>query len=438
MNTKELQKEIEKLKRANEELAFLNDLSRSVSLTFEFEEIIRAVIGKSIRAVDAEQGSIVLVEDEGATPETLVRSMISLGGIEPYGLDRAFVGWMVLNKKPLILIDPRTDKRLKGVRWDETIRSVACVPLVIQTRLIGILTVFNKKDVGGFTEDDLRLLTIIAGYSAQIVENARLHGVEQLHEELKATQTQLIQSKKMAALGALVAGLVHEINTPVGTIKSANDVSARCIGKIENLLSAGDDHGEIVEKIATYLKTLQKDTDVIAVANDRISKIITGLKSFAQLDATEVREFDLHEGLESTLTLLEQELGERIDVVKTYGEIPWVTGSPAEINQVFMHLLTNAIQVIDGRGTITIRTSIDGDFVKVQIADTGPGIPEKKVSRLFDPVFSKKGPRVKAGLGLFTCSNIVEKHGGRIEVESAVGKGAVFTVVLPVKPTDQS
>jgi len=433
MATDELKLEIEKLRRANEELAFLNDLSESIGLTFDFEDIIRTIIKKSIREVKAEQGSIVLVDDEELGSETLVRSIATLGGARTFSLDQVLIGWMVINKKPLNLSDPQQDVRFKGFRWDESIRSIACVPLLIKSALIGVLTVFNKQDGAAFTENDLRLLTIIATHSAQMVENARLYGVEQLHEELKATQTQLIQSKKMASLGALVAGLVHELNTPIGAIRSANDVSARCVRKTRDILTSRQDIGA-AEKLDSYLGTLENDNRVIADASGRISTIINSLKSFAQLDAADFQEFDLHEGIDCTLTLLEHDLGDRIDVVRQYGTIPRATCNPAEINQVFMHLLTNAIHAIEGSGQITIRTGAAAGTIHIHIADTGTGIPERQMRQLFEPVFSQKGPRVKAGLGLFICSNIIEKHGGRIEVDSDVGTGSTFTVILPVEP----
>jgi signal transduction histidine kinase len=434
MPESELRREIEHLRRANDELSFLNDLSQSIGLSFDSEEVMRTIIKKSIRTVGADQGTVVLVDEEGGSdPDTLVRSVVTLRGKTTYSLDQMLIGWMVINRTVLNLTDPRSDSRFLGVDWDESIRSVVCVPLLLKSSLIGILSVFNKRGAPSFTQDDLRLLTIIAGQSAQVIENARLYGVEELHEQLKSAQTELVQSKKMAALGALVAGLVHEMNTPLGAMNSAKDLSVRCLDKIAGIIESGDVGDEIRGQIQPYLSTLEKDYMVIEEAAERIGRIVNSLKSFARLDEAQIQKVDLHEGLESALTLIEPVLSERIHIEKEYGDIPRVSCHAAEINQVFMHLLTNAAQAIGAGGTITIRTRAVDDNVRVEIADTGPGISESQMRRLFDPTFSKKGTRVKAGLGLFTCSNIVGKHSGEIAVHSEMGQGSTFAVVLPTR-----
>jgi len=139
----------------------------------------------------------------------------------------------------------------------------------------------------------------------------------------------------------------------------------------------------------------------------------------------------LHEGLDATLTLLEHEMINQIEVIKEYGDIPVVLCYPGEINQVFMHLLANAAQSIQDTGVITIRTFTDTNYVKVQIQDTGVGIPSEYLKTLFEPSFTKQGERVKAGLGLFTCYHIIEKHHGNITIASEVDKGTTVTVSLP-------
>jgi signal transduction histidine kinase len=299
--------------------------------------------------------------------------------------------------------------------------------------LIGVLSVFNKQDEPSFTDDDVRLLTIISSQSAQIIENARLNAVEVLHEQLKMTQAQLVQSKKMAALGALVAGMVHEMNTPLGAMNSARDVSVGCLARIATIIESSEIDGENRAQLERYLDAMAQDNELIDNASERIQRILNSLRSFARLDEASLQKADLHEGLESTLTLLEHELSDRIRVVKDFGEIPHVACNAAEINQVFMHILSNAVRAISDTGTITVRTRAVQDNVQIEIADTGVGIPRKQMGHLFDPIFSKKGARVKAGLGLFTSSHIAEKHGGHIQAESEVGKGSILTVVLPVE-----
>ena len=430
MDSNQLQLEVQRLRRANEELSFLNNLSLTIGLSFSFEEVLKTIIGEAIRVVRAEQGAIVLFkEQEKNKATTIARSIVSSVDDAAFNVNEMLVGWMLNYQEPLVLENPAEDDRFKAGTWHRGVRCLASVPLVTKSHLSGMIAVFNKRDKAQFGDDDVRLLTIIAGQSAQIVESARLHGVEELHEQLKNTQAQLVQSKKMAALGALVAGLVHELNTPVGTLKSAADVTTRCADKMINALA---DEESIVQRIDRYKTTLKSSRDAIESAAARLERILNSLKSFTRLDRTRIEDFDLRQGLESTLTLLEHECADRIVVVKRYGQLPLVRCNAAEVNQVFMNLLRNAMEAIEDKGVITVTTRSDGEAVFVEITDTGRGIPDHQLSRLFDPVFTREGQRMKAGLGLFTCSNIIEKHGGCIDARSKPGEGSAFTVVLPI------
>ncbi|UCH84317.1 MAG: carboxymuconolactone decarboxylase family protein [Candidatus Latescibacterota bacterium] len=259
--------------------------------------------------------------------------------------------------------------------------------------------------------------------------------LQQLLEELERTQAQLVQSEKMAALGKLVAGVVHEMNSPVGAINSANDIINRSVAKFVDAMEADSsrDDRKISRRIDSSLKALRESRAISVAANDRIRKIIDSLKGFAHLDEAAYKKVDLHEGLDNTITLLEHRFHDRVQVVKDFGDVPEVTCNPGEVNQVFMNLLTNADEAIKTTGTITIRTFERNGNAHIQIIDTGVGITPGRLERLFDPGFVRKGARMKAGLGLFTSASIVQKHQGRIEVDSKVGQGSTFTVILPVE-----
>jgi phosphoserine phosphatase RsbU/P len=186
----ELQKENDRLKRAIEELSVLNELARDIGASINSKKIMQRVINRSLRSVNAEQGNITLVgEDNKDLHKTLVRDMVSSNQHHPYHIDHALLGWMHMNKKILSLADARNDRRFAGVHWDEDIHSVLCVPLLSKNKLIGILTAINKRDEDSFNLDDERLLAIIAGQSAQVIENARLCEEEQkyikVQEELR-------------------------------------------------------------------------------------------------------------------------------------------------------------------------------------------------------------------------------------------------------------
>jgi sigma-B regulation protein RsbU (phosphoserine phosphatase) len=171
-----LREENHQLKRAVEELSILNDLSRAIGASIDSQDIIQKIVDRSMRAVQAEQTVVTLVDRDANQPmKTLVRAMTSSAEHPHYHLNENLLGWMHLYKKPLLTNDPKDDERFRGLKWDETIHSILCVPLMVKSELIGVITSYNKKDTDGFTQEDQRLLAIIAGQSAQIIENARLY-----------------------------------------------------------------------------------------------------------------------------------------------------------------------------------------------------------------------------------------------------------------------
>ncbi len=175
VDTRSLEQENERLKRAVEELSILNDLAVAVGTSADPQEMVHKLVDRLMRAVKAEQASVTLAERKVQnTAKTQVRVMASSVEIPHYHMDHGFLGWMELNKKPLMINDPKNDDRFKGIEWDETIHSVMCVPLLVKSEMVGALTVYNKRGKGSFTEEDQRLLLIIAAQSAQIMDNARL------------------------------------------------------------------------------------------------------------------------------------------------------------------------------------------------------------------------------------------------------------------------
>ena len=228
--------------------------------------------------------------------------------------------------------------------------------------------------------------------------------------------------------------MAHEINTPIGAVNSAADVSERCIDRMMGVLKASAAWGEFEAngRFQQAAKLLADNTRLIVTAGERIATIVRSLRSFARLDEAEFQKADLREGLDSTLTLVHHELKNRVEVTRDYADIPPIDCYPNQLNQVFMNLLINAAHAIEGRGTITVRTYPEAENVCVQIADTGKGIPPEHLDRVYDPGFTTKGVGVGTGLGLSITYNIVQRHNGRIEVESTPGEGTVFTISLPI------
>ncbi len=261
--------------------------------------------------------------------------------------------------------------------------------------------------------------------------------LKHLLDELQRTQTQLVQAEKMAALGKLVAGVAHEMNSPIGASTSSIDISKRCIAKIMDMVEACNSLEELKsgDRLEKLLGSLLTNNDVVSKANERISKIIKSLRSFSNLDEAVFQRADIHEGLDSTITLLETELDGKIRIIKQYGELQPIACYPGELNQVFLNLLTNSVEAIsrtDSEGEIIVQTCLEDKHVCIKISDCGIGISAEKIKTLFDLGFTQNRTRVKAGMGLFISQNIIQKHKGKMTVESKVNKGTTFTIVLPL------
>lgn len=256
----------------------------------------------------------------------------------------------------------------------------------------------------------------------------------QTADQLRETQNRLVVQDKMAALGSLVAGVTHEINTPLGAIKSMHDSLVRAVEKLKTgLTTARSREAAEHRTIEVAFKVIADANQVIAAGVERVGNIVRSLQDFSRLDEAEFQVADLHEGIDSTLALLQFQMGEGIEVIREYGDIEPIFCSPGQLNQVFLHLLKNAIQAIEDTGKISIATSRGEDEVYVRISDTGSGISPERLERIFDVGFSAADSRVKMEFGWFTAHNIIQKHQGEIRIQSAVDSGTEVTIRLPVK-----
>lgn len=279
------------------------------------------------------------------------------------------------------------------------------------------------------------------------VKNKELN---KLLTDLKEAQQQLIMSEKMASLGQLTAGVAHEINNPINFV-SANikplkeDLTEliECINKYDQIIKEND-----LKPLFQSVQQFKNDTDLsytlqeiqdllrgIEEGASRTTEIVKGLRNFSRLDQNVVKETDLNEGIESTLTLLHSMYKDKVEVIKDYGNIPQVTCLASQINQVFMNILSNAIQAIEEKGKVFIKTWQDDKLVKIKITDTGNGMNEITKQKIFDPFFTTKEVGKGTGLGLSISYGIIKKHEGQIEVSSEIGKGTSFIISLPIKAT---
>lgn len=228
--------------------------------------------------------------------------------------------------------------------------------------------------------------------------------------------------------------MAHEVNSPIGAVHSAADVTRRCIERIKEILKSSENLQELKssEQLEKSLRILTDNNHVTTTASERITNIVRSLKIFARLDEADYQEANLHDGLDTTLTLLDHEIKDRIIVSRDYGDIPNIGCYPNQLNQVFMNILMNAVQAIENEGRITIKTALENGKVTVEFSDTGRGIPSENMAKVFDPGFTTKGVGVGTGLGLSISHNIIQKHNGHIRVESEEGKGTTFTILLPI------
>ncbi len=310
--------------------------------------------------------------------------------------------------------------------------------LLTVVSIVGFFVLWHRIRVRNIETHRKELEVQVAKRTREIADKNRQ--LESAFQDLKDTQAQLAQAEKMASLGNLAAGIAHEINSPVGAVKSAANTSQRSIEKVIEALEGSNDlektRGDRNFRMA--LEILKTNSDIIVMGSERINRIIHSLRNFARLEEADFQEADIHEGIESTLTLLHHQLKNRIKVVRQFGSIPKIQCYPNQLNQVFMNMLVNASQAIEHLGTITIRTSVDDGRVVVGISDDGTGIKRENLKRIFDPGFTTKGVGVGTGLGLSISYNIIKNHNGEIRVESEPGKGTAFTITLPIKQEGHS
>ncbi|MCB2211433.1 HAMP domain-containing histidine kinase [bacterium] len=251
---------------------------------------------------------------------------------------------------------------------------------------------------------------------------------------LRDAQARLVQSEKIASLAHLVAGVAHEFNTPLGAVKSSTKTVQVASASLDTLLEQPDSE-ENRKKAARILKSIQSAVKVVQTGSNRIATMVNRLKSFAHLDEPEIQTFDLHQGLEDSITMLSRGWEDRITIEKQFGELPRILGFPVLVNQVFFNTLTNAIESIKGEGFIRIETGVEDGHAVVRFNDNGSGIAEEHLAHIYDPGFTTKGPGVGMGLGLAIAHNVMEQHQGEIEIHSTRGEGTTLILSFPLDLT---
>ncbi len=301
------------------------------------------------------------------------------------------------------------------------------------------------------------VLDLLSALSRRVDDDTRQ--LRSAFRELKASQTQLVQSEKMASLGQMVAGVAHEINTPLGYVRNNLEMiqdiferSAHALRTHERLTSSlldeSLDEALLTQQLADCREAMTAlgDTDVLDDARtlcadslhgvDSIRDLVVNLRNFSRLDQARVAEISLNDCIDQTLVIVNNVLKTRVQIIKRYGEIPKVRCSPSQINQVLMNLITNAAQAIEhDDGKLLLKTEADGERVRIHVQDNGKGIAPEHLKQIFDPFFTTKPVGQGTGLGLSIAFKIVQAHGGDLRVVSEPGRGTKFVISLPLTAT---
>jgi two-component system NtrC family sensor kinase len=264
--------------------------------------------------------------------------------------------------------------------------------------------------------------------------------------QLQRLQAQIVHSEKMASLGQLAAGIAHELNNPVGFVYGNMDILNQYVGGLIKLLNYYDEANlpedtasgaALIKEQIDYEASLEDLSSIICDCRDgaeRIRDIVQNLRTFSRLDEAELKKTDIHEGIDSSIRLLSRHFSaDNIKLIRDYGKLPPMDAFAGQLNQVWMNLLVNAAQAVSGGGgEVRITTRADGESAIIAVSDTGCGIAPEHLNRIFDPFYTTKPVGEGTGLGLSISFGIVERHGGKITVNTVLNEGTTFTVTLPV------
>ena len=471
LSNNELEKKFAELETRIEQLSLLIELSAAVNATLDSQKIYDQALDRLVQRMGYEAAHLFLVDRErGVLRGHRVRARSAgqtpiFEGVEvPLDPDNTAAGRVALTGLPVLVEDIETSSEVvhRSTLRADNIRSLVVVPLHVKGRVAGVLHV-GATTPGRFAEADVELLSAVANHVALAVDRAesfqtieelsrgleekvrvRTEQLQAAYRDLQSTQMQLVQREKMASVGRLVAGVAHELNNPIGFVSSNVSTLEDFVGRLRTIVNVyrtaalpEADRTRIAAewetlKIDYALRYLDPMLQGIREGTERTRKIVGDLRVFARTGDDVWQAIDLHEDIESSLTLLNHVLKDRVAVHRRYGILPAVECIRSQIDQVFLNILANAAQAIAGPGAITIETTREAEMAVVTITDTGPGIPADVLSRIFDPFFTTKPVGEGTGLGLSISYEIVQKHGGEIKVSSPPGQGATFTIRIPI------
>jgi signal transduction histidine kinase len=421
----------------------VREISEAMVSMLSLSEIADRILVALTDTMGVERAMVMMVDDEGK----VLRAMASRGEWEDDALAVEIPSdhpiwkhlWMRREDLSRSDFDDEPDEESREICRDvyDTIEVELLVPILYGVDLLGVIAVGRKISGERLVADDRMLLRTLANQSSIAIENAKAFDeiaklnetlearVEERTAELRDTQTQLVQAEKMKSLGQLVAGVAHELNNPIGFVHANLQLLDEYIAK---LLAPGRSQQETAKAREAIAKLLVRSRE----GTERVKKIVQDLRTFSRMDQAELQDANLNEEIERTLALMEPRFKTAVTVERDFGTLPRVRCYPGQLNQVFLNLLMNACDAIGKKGKIRIRTRRSSDGVRLEFHDDGPGIPEEIQRQVFDPFFTTKPVGVGTGLGLSISHGIIERHGGRISVESLPGHGTTFLIELPL------
>ncbi|MGB3405575.1 MAG: AAA family ATPase [Microcoleaceae cyanobacterium] len=451
--------------------------SQVLSSEIELNQLISQLMQVMIENAGATKGVLMLSQDSQLTVKAvlshnyndedytnLIKQSIPVE--ESLDIPQSIINSVKRSLKPLNIEQVSSQTQLASDFYfiQQQPQSLLCLPLQNRGKFLGILYLENNLTIGAFTDERVEVLKLLCSQAAISLENAQLYQksqdyakqLEQSLKELKEAQVQLVQSEKMSALGEMMAGIAHEINNPVGfiggNITHAEEYLQDLIEHLnlyqENCLEAHPEMAEHAEEIDLdyLLEDLPELISSMKTGVERIRNISTSMRTFSRSDTDKKVEFNLHEGIDSTLLILKHRLKaidkrSEISIVKNYSNLPKVWGYPGQLNQVFMNLIANAIDVFDETQNIknpqimiTTKLTEDGKQAIIKIKDNGLGMSEAVQQKIFEHLFTTKSVGKGTGLGLSISRQIIEnKHSGILKCSSQFGKGTEFIIQIPIQ-----
>lgn len=444
--------------------------TRAISQQINLESLLEQLLQLILENAGAERGYLILPQDQelyieafnDTSGESQILTHIPIKNQEI--IPQSVVQFVLRTGGDLVLNDAASDERFAkdDLIRSRKIKSLLCLAIKHQGQMAMILYLENSLLTHVFTPSRLNLLNILLSQAAISLENARLyhsleeqvrhrtHELSQTLEHLKSTQQELVQSEKMAVLGQLVAGLAHEINNPINFISNSLKGLTLNLKDLELLLQSYSTlTSQNVDQKLVEINQLKEELNYELLLEElvqlpegvnegiiRTTEIIEGLKLFSRVDKAEKERSNIHENLDSTLILLQSQLPEHVCVEKHFQLTePEIDCFPGKLKQVFLNILVNAIQSIQdsSSATITIETGTESStHVYIKFTDTGVGMTQEVQKHLFEPFFTTKDVGQGTGLGMSISHGIIEEHQGTIEVESQIGEGTCFKIVLPI------